>query len=482
MRFFDLLEQTAVQRNSLLCVGLDPRPNSFPEDVRHEENPILSFNRRVIDATRDVACAFKPNFAFYEACGLEGLDALRQTIEYIGAQTPVILDAKRGDIGSTADAYAQAAFQVWGAGSVTVHPYLGSDSIAPFLAYPDRGTWVLCHTSNSGASEFQTLICDGRPLYEQVARQTARWGDASSVGLVIGATYPEALGAVRAILPHTWFLVPGIGAQGGDLDAAIAAGLRADSLGMIVNASRAIYHAGDPRAAAIRLRDQINAARQNRASQAAIASRGLDAAQEHLILELARIGAVRFGEFTLKSGKQSPIYIDLRLLVSHPEVLAHVAEAYAALLQAPGSDLDPDALAPDRIAAIPYAALPIGTAVSMRTGLPLIYPRKEVKSYGTRQAIEGVFAPGERVVVLDDLITTGESKIEAIAPIEAAGLQVRDIVVLIDRESGGREFLAAQGYRLHALLTLRQILDTLTAHRQISAEQRARVLDWLAEP
>jgi uridine monophosphate synthetase len=189
-----------------------------------------------------------------------------------------------------------------------------------------------------------------------------------------------------------------------------------------------------------------------------------------LILDLARIGAVRFGAFTLKSGATSPIYIDLRLLASYPDVLARAAAAYAGLLQ--GLDYQ-------RIAAIPYAALPIGTAVSLQTGEPLIYPRKETKAYGTRRAIEGIYEPGERVVVLDDLITTGGSKIEAIAPLAEAGLTVKDIVVLIDRQGGGQEELARHGYALHSVLNLEQILDVLGAHGEIDESQRQEVIDWL---
>ena len=478
MTFFDRLADAARRNDSLLCVGLDPRPELFSPEVQSAPDPILAFNRSIVDATRDLVCAYKPNYAFYEAHGIEGLRALQETIAYIGDQTPVILDAKRGDIGSTAAAYAQAAYEVWGAGAVTVAPYLGRDAIAPFTAYRDRAVFLLCHTSNPSAGELQTLSvggANGEPLYLQVAHLAQSWEDAERIGLVVGATYPEALRAVRQAAPGAWMLVPGIGAQGGDVAAAIQTGLREDGLGLVVNVSRGVCYAEDPRAAAEQIRDQINAAR---ACPPAVQSAPLREASQRegekkaLILDLARIGAVRFGTFTLKSGATSPIYIDLRLLASYPDVLARAATAYAGLLQG---------LNYQRIAAIPYAALPIGTAVSLQTGEPLIYPRKETKAYGTRRAIEGVYESGERVVVLDDLITTGGSKIEAIAPLAEADLTVKDIVVLIDRQGGGQEELARHGYALHSVLNLEQILDVLVAHGEIDETQRQEVNDWLAQ-
>jgi uridine monophosphate synthetase len=429
---------------------------------------LFGFNRRIIDVTRDLVCAYKPNFAFYESAGPAGLDALRRTVDYIHsrASVPLILDAKRNDIGSTAAAYARAAFEVWGADALTINPYLGGDSVAPFTSYADRGVFLLCHTSNPGATDLQTLPCPSRPLYELVAEKAADWG----TGLVVGATYPEALARVRRLAPDAWILLPGVGAQGGDLEAALAAGRRGDGLGVVVNSSRGIIYAADPRQAAMDLRQRINAAR------ALPPTTDLDP-RACLTFALADIGAIQFGEFTLASGQTSPLYIDLRLLASHPGTLRQVAWAYAHLIR---RELGLESLsAAARLAAIPYAALPIGTAVALELELPLIYPRKETKAHGTARQIEGQFQPGDRVVVLDDLITTGGSKLAAIAPLEAAGLEVQDVVVLIDREQGGREELEDAGYRLHAVLRLGEMLDFLVGARRLSAAQRDGMADFL---
>ena len=459
MEFYRWIAEAARRNNSLLCVGLDPRPERLaPGD------DLASFNQRIVDATRDLVCVYKPNFAFYEAAGPEGLQALRRTVDYVhqAANVPVLLDAKRGDIGSTAQAYARAAFEVWGADALTVNPYLGEDSVTPFTAHAGKGVFLLCHTSNPGATDLQTLPCPSRPLYEAVAEKANAWG----TGLVVGATYPEALGRVRALCPDAWILLPGVGAQGGDLAGALAAGLRDDRLGVVVNSSRGIIYAPDPRQAALELRDRINDARSGPLARA-------HDAKTALTLTLAEIGAIRFGEFTLASGKRSPIYIDLRLLASHPAALRQVASAYADLLRGTvGLGARQERT---RLAAIPYAALPIGTAVALELDLPLVYPRREVKAHGTLQQIEGEYEAGDRAVVLDDLITTGGSKLAAIEPLEAAGLEVRDVVVLIDREQGGGAELAEAGYRLHAVLRLSEMLDLLVQAGRISKAQRAKV-------
>jgi uridine monophosphate synthetase len=462
MNFWRKLEASCRKRDSLLCVGLDPQPGQIP--ARY--GSVAAFLKAVVDATADLACAYKPNIAFYEALGEEGLRALREVLAHIPPDIPVILDAKRNDIASTAAAYAQAAFEVWGADALTVNPYLGRDGVAPFLAHGERGVFILCKTSNPSAGEVQDWSQGGEPLYEHIARLAEEWAAGQEIGLVMGATYPEAVAAIRARSPQTWFLVPGVGAQGGELEAVLQAGLRPDGLGLIINSSRGILYAEEPRRAAAALCEAINAVRvQSRPAQAH--------APELVALARAlfRTGCVRLGDFILHSGAHSPVYIDLRRLVSDPPTLAEVARAYVRLLRP---------LRYDRLAAIPYAALPIGTAVALQMGCPLIYPRREVKSYGTKRAIEGDYRPGERVVLLDDLITSGGSKLEALEPLLAEGLVVEDIVVLLDREQGGQEELAQHGYRLHAALTLRQLVDVLAADGAVSAQEAQRVRDYLA--
>ena len=264
-RFAERLQRAVDAADSLLCVGLDPQPERTPAAE------ILAFNRTVIEATADCACAFKPQSAFYEAAGPEGWEALARTIELIRELAPhalVVLDAKRGDIAHTARAYATAAFEQFGADAVTASPYLGGDSVAPFLERPEHGAFVLCRTSNPGGGDFQSLPVDGgKPLYERVAQRAAEWAEAhhDNVGLVVGATWPAELARVRELCPDLPILLPGIGAQGGDLEAALRAGLDAQGRGLLVSASRSVIYAGgasEIRAEAARLRGAINELRE----------------------------------------------------------------------------------------------------------------------------------------------------------------------------------------------------------------------------
>lgn len=465
--FVEKLTGAIERHQSLLCVGLDPDPRQFPQHFppNVDTAALVAWGQALIQQTADLVCCYKPNFAFYEQYGPAGLEALRQTIALVPDNVPVLLDAKRGDIGSTAAAYARAAFEVWGADAITINPYLGRDSISPFLAYPGKMVFVLGYTSNPSALDIQEFGGPEGLLYEHIIRQGQSWGSDDQLGYVIGATQPHALTRLRQLTPGRapWVLAPGIGAQAGDLTAALKAGLDGRGQGMIVPVSRSVIYAADPRAATLALRAEINAVR------AAIKPASPQAAPHtELILQLHETGCVRFGHFTLASGKQSPIYLDLRRLMSRPSLLRRAAQAYAQLLE--GVEFD-------RLAAVPYAALTIGTAVSLVTDRPLIYPRKEVKEYGTGQTVEGAFNPGETAIVIEDLVTKGGSALKAIKALEAAGLRVAQVVVLIDREEGGREVLQEAGYGLRAALKLSQILDTLQQHGRITAAQVQQVME-----
>jgi orotidine-5'-phosphate decarboxylase len=263
--FSERLAQAQLKMGSLLCVGLDPDPAKLPADLAAEPQPLYAFNRRIVDATLGIAAAYKPQIAFYSALGAEA--ELAASIRYIRECAPsalVILDAKRSDIGNTAQAYAREAFERYGADAVTVNPYMGEDSVRPFLARPDRGAIVLCRTSNPGAKDFQDLLIDGVPLYRRVAERAARhWNQHQNLMLVVGATFPREMAELRRAHPEISFLVPGIGAQGADLDATLAAGLNAQGTGLLINSSRGIIYAGggassDVHAAAAELRDAIN--------------------------------------------------------------------------------------------------------------------------------------------------------------------------------------------------------------------------------
>jgi len=267
MNFMQALRDRWDGANTLVCVGLDPEPAKFPAHLRDAPDAVFEFNRAIIDATAPMACCFKPQIAHFAALGAE--DALRRCIAHVHANhpdIPVILDAKRGDIGSTAERYAIEAFDRFAADAVTLNPYLGRDSVQPFLDRADKGVVLLCRTSNKGAADFQDLDCGGLPLYQRIAETVARdWNGNGNCLLVIGATWPKELAAVRALVGEIPFLVPGVGAQGGDVEAVVSNGKDANGLGLVISSSRAILYAGSgldfaeaARAAAQELRDTIN--------------------------------------------------------------------------------------------------------------------------------------------------------------------------------------------------------------------------------
>lgn len=481
MGFFSQLENRALEINSLLCVGLDPHSKDLSS-----ADPLSArdFCLRLIDATSDFVLAYKPNIAFFELFGADGIATLEEVITQIPEEIPVILDAKRGDIASSAQAYAEAVFESMGADAVTINPYLGSDSLSPFIKDGQRGAFILCKTSNPGAAEIQDLKVTpdngGKDpdsainIYELIASMAVKWNQSDNVGLVVGATQIEALQRVRIQAPELWLLAPGVGAQGGDLEAALQAGLRQDGLGMIIPISRGISRQTDHRRAARDINDRINLARNKVNRSVGHRFKSIDSTDDSLKLlakDLLDSGCVKFGRFKLKSGLDSPIYIDLRRLVGLPDLLNRVAISYLPVL----GNLDFD-----RLAALPYAGLPIATAISLKGGYPLIYPRKEVKDYGTQAEIEGIYASGEQVVLIDDLATTGGSKFEAIEKLNSVGLKVKDVVVLIDRQSGAVEDLANAGYKLHAIFNLSQLLEDWKTAELISEPQVDEVRKFIS--
>ena len=250
------------QANSLLCVGLDSAIERLPARFLDEDLPQFAFNRWIIEQTHTVASAYKPNMAFYEAQGTAGLAALAATMRYLRENHPDILtisDAKRADIGSTNQGYVTAIFDELGFDAVTLNPYLGREALAPFLERADRGCILLCRTSNPGAGELQDLDCGGRPLWQVVAeRVSTAWNEHGNCMLVAGATYPDELRQIRALVGDMPLLIPGIGAQGGDVERTVQAGRDSAGGGMIINSSRGIIFADDPAAAALSLRNLIN--------------------------------------------------------------------------------------------------------------------------------------------------------------------------------------------------------------------------------
>jgi len=254
MKPFRAKLDAAVRRSgSLLCIGLDPNIESFPAHLssRDPYHAILEFNRQIIGATQDLVSAYKPNLGFYVAHGAPGLQALAETRALIPDDIPVILDCKIGDFAATSSAYARGLFEEWGFDAITISPYMGEDGLAPLMADPGRGVFVLCKTSNPGSCEFQDLRIDSplqeERLFERVARRSLSWDEqnAATVGLVVGATYPEHLRMVRSLCPNQPILMPGIGTQSGDVAAALEAGLDSNGLGLIPTSSRAILYAGD---------------------------------------------------------------------------------------------------------------------------------------------------------------------------------------------------------------------------------------------
>lgn len=262
MSFIDKLNNAFDTKNSLLCVGIDPVLENLPEEYKKQPDALFAFSKSIIEMTHEYVVAYKPNSAFYEALGSSGIEQLHNVCTYLKETYPeilILLDAKRADIGTTNEAYARFAFEYLGADAITLHPYLGQEAIQPFLDRNEKGCIILCRTSNPGAAEFQDLMVDGRPLYQHVAQRVSQtWNSNKNCMLVVGATYPQELAQVRKIVGDMPILVPGIGAQGGDLKETLNAGLTSDRRGLLITITRSIIYAENPHDEARKMMQDIN--------------------------------------------------------------------------------------------------------------------------------------------------------------------------------------------------------------------------------
>jgi uridine monophosphate synthetase len=481
MGFFLQLTDAIASRHSLLVTGLDPNPEmlqswalrrgmagrSFLSQARH-------WIKAVIEATGAHVCAYKPSLGFYQALGPIGLELLREVRELVPLGTPLIVDAKHGDLNSSS-ALANYLFRDLGADAVTLSPLPGQDIAAPFLLHPDKAVVVTCHSSNPAAREFQHHPNEADPLYLRMVREAQRWGTPEQLLLEVGTSDPAILARVRAVAPERFLILRSLWAEEDRLDALLEAGLTDAADGLLLPLPQNLLVEDDTEARAAQLKERIEAHRQARLGQKSEdrCSLWLPAAtaaepMEQLILDLFDLGCLLFGEYKQASGAIFNYYIDLRQIISDPNLFHRVLHAYAAQLEG---------LVFDRIAGIPYGALPTATGLSLQLHKPLIYPRKEVKAHGARRLIEGDFQEGETAVVVDDILISGGSVLEGIAKLESSGLNVRDVVVFIDHgaagDHNGHARLRAAGYRLHAVLPIDRITEVLLQAGRLSAAQAA---------
>jgi uridine monophosphate synthetase len=459
--------EAIAQQNSLLCVGLDPVYDKLPAGFRTGKvaQDIFAYNRRIIDGAAPYAAAFKPQYKCYSAEGEAGITALRYTCAYLRerySHIPIILDAKYADIGHVLERCAHEAFDLLGVDAVTAMPAPGRQALAPLFSHQGKGCFMVVRTSNPGADELQDIqTANGDPLYVEITRKIAAWNEAGNVGLVGPATDPAVLARIRQAAPRLPILCPGVGAQGGDVEAAVAAGLDADGAGLLINVSRAIMEASDPGEAARKWRDTMNEARARHAATQASGSPGL---LEDVIRQMYEIGAIRFEPVTLKSGLVSPYYNNLRVLASYPPLLRKVAALMAQTMQAAG-------VQPDLLVGIAEAGIPLAVALSQHTDIPAGYVRSSAKQHGTKRMVEGAWQPGSTAVLVDDVVSDGASKLEVLGHLQEAGLQVRDIVVLVDRGQGGPELMSRHGLNCHAAVKMDDVLDILLNAGHITPQQ-----------
>eukprot|EP00928_Gymnodinium_smaydae_P080726 TRINITY_DN64372_c0_g1_i1.p1 TRINITY_DN64372_c0_g1~~TRINITY_DN64372_c0_g1_i1.p1 ORF type:complete len:518 (+),score=117.36 TRINITY_DN64372_c0_g1_i1:73-1626(+) len=444
--FFEALKERADAIGSLLCVGIDPHVKQLPEaTVQAAEQHSMD----LIAATKDLALCYKPNAAFFEYFGADGMNALKRVVEAAKATgAPVLLDAKRGDIGTTSDAYAFSAFEELGADAITLSPYMGWDSLAPFVDTSKKygslkGAFVLCKTSNPSSKDVQELrvSSDGTRVFERIAALTTPghdWNRHCNVGLVVGATDIAAIEAVRRVNAEAWILAPGVGAQGGDLEACCRAAITDSGYGLLLPVSRGISAAADPQAAARGFRDAINAIRSLK-REGALAKRPrtgtaivLDTFQERFIELALEAQVLRFGDFTLKSGRKAPYFFNVGLFCTG-RAQARLCSAYAASIAKSG-------LVFDVIFGPAYKGIPLAAGVAAalheehNIDVGFAYNRKEAKDHGEGGVLVGAPIKDKRCLLVDDVISAGTAIREAKGILDAAGAKLSGVIVALDRQ------------------------------------------------
>ena len=475
MNFYAKLNNAIAENQSLLVVGLDPNPEILLRlgnwDIVQRDNLIDNLQawlEWVIAQISDRVAAYKLNLGFYQALGVAGLELLDRVLSKIPPQLPVILDAKHGDLNSST-IFAQTIFEQWQVDAVTLTPYAGQDHAAPFLVYADKAIFVLCHSSNPGALALQEYPHPDNPLYLELVKQVQSWGRMEQVCLEVGSHNPDILRKIRAVATERMILLRSIWAEGSDFRQILQAGFDRNGAGLLIPLSLDLLAKKNLASEVAKLNQQvaqISSQLVQTGSSCELWTSNVCLFQQHphqdLILQLFDIGCLLFGEYVQASGATFSYYIDLRKIISNPQLFNQVIKAYGEIL---------NNLTFERIAGIPYGALPTATGLALSLSRPMIFPRKEVKAHGTRRLIEGNFHPGETAVVIDDILISGKSVTEGAAKLESAGLKVKDIVVFINHEAGVKDRLASKGYHVHSVLNISEITATLYDAGRITAEQ-----------
>ncbi|MFM7652472.1 MAG: bifunctional orotidine-5'-phosphate decarboxylase/orotate phosphoribosyltransferase [Vulcanococcus sp.] len=510
MGFFVQLTEAIAERQSLLMTGLDPNPEMLQSWAQRRGMANRSFLsqarhwiKAVVEETSPHVCAIKASLGFYQALGPLGLELLLEVRDLVPRDLPLIIDAKHGDLNSST-ALAHYLFRDLAVDAVTLSPLAGQDIAAPFLLYADKAVVITCRSSNPAAKRIQYHPSEADPLFLQIVRECQLWGTPDQLLLEVGTSDPAVLAQVRQAAPERVLMLRSIWSEEERLDGLLQAGLNPTADGLLLPLPQNLLVEDDLGEQAAALKAMINRRRDRWLAQQPEPPAGScavwlpgsedgDASQgatqagaaaapggsirstasgadplASLILELFDIGCLLFGEYMQASGAVFNYYVDLRQIISDPNLFHRVLHSYCGLLEQ---------LSFDRIAGIPYGSLPTATGLSLALHKPLIYPRKEVKAHGARRLIEGDFNDGDTVVVVDDILITGGSVLEGIGKLESSGLTVRDVVVFIDhggeRDRHARERLAAAGYTTHAVLDIARITRVLLEAGRLTPEQAA---------